>query len=443
MASAPVASGTAGGTVEWISRDFGPGIDHSAGMAQSPDGSTLYVAGTSEDGFAVTAIDAPDGDPRWTFQGTHPDDLADFAHDIAVSPDGSRVFVTGDAQVNVDTRNYVTVALDASTGDLAWGARESDGPQHVLIPNAIAVAPGGNLVFVTGSREGTQGISDYWDYFTVAYQAGTGEKVWEAAYNGPGGGADVPVDVVAAGSRVFVTGTSVGAGSGRDYATVAYNGGSGQQLWVAREATAGDDYAADLAVGPEGRRVYVGGTVGLFTGQQDMRTVAYRASTGARLGAMTYDGGSNDGAGAIAVSPNGARLFMTGGSGGDFATVAFSALTGGLLWAARFGGPSRIEGAGAVAVDPAGDAVYVTGPADNGLTCGLEFSIHEYLTVMYDAGSGARGWSARYDGNRNYGIDTPVAVDVSRDGSSVFVTGTSDDGCSSVPSDVATISYVA
>jgi hypothetical protein len=440
---APPAAGTVGGSVEWISREFGPGTDRSAGMAQGPDGFSLYVAGTSEGGFAVTAIDAPDGDPRWTFQGTDPNDLADFAHDIAVSPDGSQVFVTGDAEVNVDTREFVTVALDAATGGLMWATRESAGLQHVLIPQAVAVAPGGDLLYVTGSREGTQGASDFWDYFTVAYDTETGGKVWEAAYNGPGNGADVPVAVVAAGSRVFVTGTSVGANGGRDFGTVAYAAGSGAELWTAREATPGDDYAADLAVGPDGRVVYVAGTVGLFTGTQDMRAVTYRASTGARLRALTYDGGDADSAAAIAVSPNGTRVFLAGSSRGDFATVAFSALRGRQLWVSRFGQAARIEAAGAVAVAPSGDAVYVTGAADNGLTCGLEFTIQEYATVGYTATSGAMLWSARYDGNRRYGIDTPTDVDVSRDGSSVFVTGTSDDGCSSVPSDIATISYTA
>ena len=42
---------TAGGTIQWISRDFGMGVDHSAGMALSPDGFTLYVGGTSGGGF--------------------------------------------------------------------------------------------------------------------------------------------------------------------------------------------------------------------------------------------------------------------------------------------------------------------------------------------------------------------------------------------------------
>ena len=128
----------------------------------------------------MRAIDVPDGDPRWTFQRTHPNDLADFAHDIAVSPDGSRVFVTGDAEVTVDTRNYVTIALDAATGDFLWGARESAGLHHEMLADALAVDPAGQLVYVTGSREGTASIDDFWDYFTVAYDAQTGAKKWTA-----------------------------------------------------------------------------------------------------------------------------------------------------------------------------------------------------------------------------------------------------------------------
>jgi hypothetical protein len=58
----------------------------------------------------------------------------------------------------------------------------------------------------------------------VAYSAATGAQLWVRRYNGPGHKDDgaSTVAVSPAGSRVFVTGGSIGATSHIDYATIAY-----------------------------------------------------------------------------------------------------------------------------------------------------------------------------------------------------------------------------
>ena len=63
---------------------------------------------------------------------------------------------------------------------------------------------------------------------------------------------------------------------------------------------------------------------------RDITTIAYHTATGARLWLKRYGGpGSGfDGARAIAVSPGGGRVFVTGSSVGpggsqDFATIAY------------------------------------------------------------------------------------------------------------------------
>jgi hypothetical protein len=82
---------------------------------------------------------------------------------------------------------------------------------------------------------------------------------------------------------VFVTGYSTGAGSGNDYATVAYDDSTGAQLWVSRydgTATAtgsggGGDIAYALGVSPDGSKVFVTGpSTGSGSGY-DYATVAY------------------------------------------------------------------------------------------------------------------------------------------------------------------------
>ena len=86
----------------------------------------------------------------------------------------------------------------------------------------MAVSPGGTRVFVTGSSQGTGSGQDS---ATVAYNAATGAQLWARRYNGPANGNDYALSVAVSpgGTRVFVTGSSQGVGSGSDYATVAYS----------------------------------------------------------------------------------------------------------------------------------------------------------------------------------------------------------------------------
>jgi hypothetical protein len=69
--------------------------------------------------------------------------------------------------------------------------------------------------------------------------------------------------VSADGSEVFVTGGSQGMTRGSAYATVAYDGSSGAQLWVARYDGSPDrDGPAALGVSPDGSQVFVTGMSG-------------------------------------------------------------------------------------------------------------------------------------------------------------------------------------
>lgn len=92
------------------------------------------------------------------------------------------------------------------------------------------------------------------------------------------------------------------------------------------------------------------------------QTTRPAAQAGMRLWVARYSspGSANDGAAAVAVSPDGSRVFVTGGSNDNYATVAYSTATGGQLWAARY--TARVkDNASAIAVSPDGRSVFVTG----------------------------------------------------------------------------------
>jgi hypothetical protein len=208
----------------------------------------------------------------------NPDHNDSRASAVAVSPDGRRVFVAG----NSATSSYeaATVAYGATSGKQLWASRYHGFATGVASATAVTVSPDSRTVYVTGWAE--EGV-DYLDYLTVAYNVATGRELWAELYDGSGSGEDnaYAIAVSPLGNEVFVTGMSLGIGN-EDYATVAYNTATGAQLWVSRYngPANGADVAGAVAVSPSGNEVFVTGTSdGTATGRPDFATVAYDAVT--------------------------------------------------------------------------------------------------------------------------------------------------------------------
>ena len=80
----------------------------------------------------------------------------------------------------------------------------------------MALSPDGSRVFVTGKSDGGRTTSD--DYATVAYSAASGKRLGVSRYNDPANGAACRVAVSPAGTTVFVTGSAYDSTTGIDYA---------------------------------------------------------------------------------------------------------------------------------------------------------------------------------------------------------------------------------
>jgi outer membrane protein assembly factor BamB len=356
---------------------------------------------------------------------------------VAVSPGGGTVFVTGTTAEFTRSADYATVAYNAATGARLWASRYNGPANGQDSARSLAVSPDGATVFVTGTSGGTTSI----DFATVAYNAATGARRWASRYNGPANGQDVANSLTVSpdGAAVFVTGTSQG-----DYGTVAYNAATGAQLWASlyNGPASRNDYALSVAVSPGGAAVFVTGYSQGGGSGFDYATVAYSTATGARRWASRYNAPANRGdrASSLAVSPGGATVFVTGSSRGrtsgqDYATVAYNAATGARRWASRYNAPAnRDDRAASVAAGPGGHNVFVTGYSQ-GATSGFD-----YATLAYNAATGARRWASRYNGPQNKD-DAAVSVAAGPGGHSVFVTGTSA-GVASGP-DYATLAYNA
>jgi DNA-binding beta-propeller fold protein YncE len=179
------------------------------------------------------------------------DKSVDGGRGVVVSPDGSRVYVTGQSAKPRSEYDYLTVAYEPSTGARLWTARW-DGPgSRDDEPRSVAVSPDGTRVFVTG-QSGEVGT---YDAVTIAYKASTGKQLWMASYVGTGRN-DVGRGVAVSpnGDTVYVAGTSEGPASGVDVFAAAYDASTGKERWVRRYDGSGhgDDFANGLTVGAAG-----------------------------------------------------------------------------------------------------------------------------------------------------------------------------------------------
>jgi hypothetical protein len=351
------------------------------------------------------------GSQRWTagYQSGGPA----FSYAVGVSPDGSSVFVSGTTVYGSSAPGRsATLAYDAVTGTEKWVATygSSSDPEQRDRATRLAVSPDGSNVFVTGESSCFSGCggSSFTGWSTVAYDASTGAQLWVARYAAEVGAYSIAVSPD--GSKVFVNGQEDG---GQASATVAYDASTGQQLW-AIQSDGLPVYWSALAVSPDSSTVFVATTAPNVP--CGYRAVAYDASDGSARWSALYP--NCDGAAtALALSGDGATVFVTGYGDLGSATVAFDALTGTQVWAAEedqirvVDGDTRIP----LAVSADGSKVFVSGYDCTGACLDQPFS-----TVAYDGSTGDRLWVSRYrSGGRNY----PNDLAVSADGSKVFVTG--------------------
>lgn len=276
-------------------------------VAVSPDGKTVVVGGVtttqSRDlDYVTIAYDVRRGRERWsrTANGLRPNGT-DSLNGIAMSPHSDLVFVTGaSAGVAQFDADYVTIAYELrGQGRIAWTARYAGlGEGRSERANAVAVAPDGSQVYVTGDSYGGRrdGTTQY-DYATVAYDARSGAEQWVGRWGGPVAGFNAAVGVAASADRVVVTGQSRGATAedGRDYGTVAYDAATGAQVWDALYAPPRhDEIALDLALSPDGTTAFVTGASSpavSYTDLDEAATVAYRAADGERQWVSRLDVG--------------------------------------------------------------------------------------------------------------------------------------------------------
>jgi DNA-binding beta-propeller fold protein YncE len=394
----------------WMTKVSGGALPFA--IAVAPDGSRVYETGSAQHAdFLTVAFDPTTGEVLWSSTYDLPGSVGGEALAIAVSPDGERVFVTGpDNEVG-----YVTVAYRATTGGQEWDSVFAGFEGSAGVPYAIGVSPDSSKVFVTGTSNT--------DFGTIAYDTATGSELWQARYSGPlPGGYDLAIDLGVSpdGTKVFVTGSSP-KGNDLDFATIAYEPSSGEAIWSFRhhDRQWPDDTPYALAVSPDGSRIFVTGCrsdlAECYRG--DFMTIALDAADGILLWKSIYDGAvlAPDTAYDIAVSPDGEAVYVTGTSQQEEATIAvtiaYDGHTGAREWIARAGNAAGPSFPWRLAV--AGGRVVVTGETG-------DYQGHRFLSIGYDAATGVPAWSVSGPSG------SATSLGISLDGSVAFIAGSPD-----------------
>ena len=340
------------------------GLDEAAGVAVSPDGNHIYVAGYSDHALVVFDRDAATG--QATFKQVIKDTSGALglqgAQSVVVSPDGEHVYVAsyiGDA-VAVFTR-------DINTGTVTWVERHRDGFNGLNGLNgatSVAISHDGEHVYATGS------IDDALVVFSRDDTTGQLTFVqvnWDSASVNDGLNGAFSIAISPDDAHVYV-----GALIDDTVGAFSRNATTGELtfLEVERDGVGGVNglnQASGVAVSPDGNHIYV-------AGYTDDRIAVF--SRNPATGLMTfveakYAGTTLNGVVTVAVSPDGGHVYSTSTLSHRVGVFTRNATTGRLTTIETHidgsGGEDGLAGAWWATVSPDGENVYVVGSIDDAL----------------------------------------------------------------------------
>ncbi|MEA2453196.1 MAG: Lactonase, 7-bladed beta-propeller [Actinomycetota bacterium] len=288
---ATVAYDAATGERLWLTQGSGVSRAPYGGprdMIVSPDGATVFVTGfaqfqgdetipnicnTCVAYYVTIAYDTSDGSVRWvqTYRGPLRSDQQNFAQPwgIGVSPDGTKVYVTGPAgaaESDVPLRSTygVTLAYDAVTGDRLWISKYSG--DFVNVPRDLAVSADGERVYIGGFDRHFEktpctnlAICTTDSFFTAAIDSSTGEQLWATRWVAMGDA--ISLDIAPSSDRVFLAGYTTDQEATRfGVGVIASEGATGERAWLWHDDPQVEGGLVNkVRVSPDEQRVYVAG----------------------------------------------------------------------------------------------------------------------------------------------------------------------------------------
>lgn len=319
---------TPAGDTVWVRRFNGPfkAEDFVNDLTVDQNGN-VYITGSREDSVSaeVTNINfltvkySPTGTLLWQKIFNRSGTLIDFGNALAVD-DSGYVYVTGSSSAPASGEDFTTIKYNSS-GDTVW-VRHYNGPGNLTDEaQAIQVDQNGNI-YVTGQSRGS-GTSD--DFTTIKYNK-NGDTLWVRRYNGLGNAADQALALTVDDSGLVYVSGYTWNGTSNDYTIIKYDS-SGNTVWVRNYNGPGNGNDQALALTKDNiNRVYITGfSVGSGTGE-DYATIEYTGD-GTVHGIRRFNGPANGGDRAFAIAVDDRFIYVTGrnrvGATDDFTTIKY------------------------------------------------------------------------------------------------------------------------
>ena len=230
-------------------------------VALSADGTTVFAAGSSADPDGVSEVyvvhaDATTGDLLWSLRWDSPYGSEDAAFDVAVSPDGFRVFLTGESRVDISNSALFVLALDTTTGQILWFDEDDPGlglaELSIARGRQILVSDDSLTTYVVANWFTPAGFLNDSALQVRAHKSGTGTLEWLRNLPLKTAFSFVDLDLGAAldgaQNRLYVGGDAGPSGD----ELYALDGADGATLWSVNNAMA----ARELELSPDGAELY-------------------------------------------------------------------------------------------------------------------------------------------------------------------------------------------
>lgn len=279
--------------------------------------------------------------------GGNGDQLWLTQHDGAAGGDDMAVAVTVDAADNVVTtgRSFGTLNLEMATlklsgasGSLLWLTHYGESLDQFIYATSLVVGSSGD-VFVAGVNA-NEGFAH--DYVVLRYDGGNGDELWVATEPGPEADPALPPRIaIGANDDVFLAG-SIGPRDDTDFLVQRYAGTTGNLLWSDRfdGVAEGSDQARSLAVDSSGNLLVMGAATGL-DGDTEILTLKLAGGSGTEQWRNAFDtDAESDFAFSMALDTAGNAVLAGSsatGSATDFLVAKLDGSTGTTRWNATEG----------------------------------------------------------------------------------------------------------
>ena len=366
------------------------------GIAVSPDGNSIYGVGftnPTNTRYPIIAKWNKDGTHQWTKIGNS-NTYLDVFNGVAISPDGTAIYVVGSAQSAVPGFDIAYIAKFNTSGTLQWQSNSgtlvpAGTPSGVSHPNAIhtvyqdvAVSPDGTAIYAVGHRyrEDMDNVGAILTKWT-----NSGSVTWNRMLGGNGeyrtsqdwfSGVAISPD----GTSIYAVGSFSGSTaiitkwntSGTIQWQKSLNGGGFEKVTVSQ------DNASIYVVGMVNNEVHV---------SKWNSSGALQWQRAFALGTPNVDN--------VKVSPDGSHIYIVGSTTsqaiGDWDSFIIKLTNAGdLVWQRSLASSAR-DYLMSVAVSPDGGTVYASGVGQNSNSIILSMPGSGNITLGSLTGAGMTG----------------------------------------------------